>query len=257
MASEDRFSYEWQKYAKIESAHEQQFKKWIYPLEPDDFTGKTVLDAGCGNGRNSFWAIKYGVKGLSAFDHDLETVKVAKRNLKTFPQAKISFATIYQIPHKDKFDIVFSIGVVHHLEFPEKAILELVKAVKPEGTVLIWVYGYEGNELYVRLINILRIVTSRLPIGVVNIISLFPALLIFLYVRLPFVTHPYFEQLKSFSFAHTRSIIFDQLLPKIAKYYKRNEAEELLKGANLTNVRSYRVNNNSWTVIGKKSVSRN
>ena len=42
------------------------------------------------------------------------------------------------------------------------------------------------------------------------------------------------------------------MIPKIAKYYRKDEALQLLRDAGLTNVRSSWVNEMSWTVIGDK-----
>ena len=60
MASEDRFGYEWDKYSDIYPDYEQQFLNWISPLDSEDFIGKDILDAGCGMGRNSYYALQYG-----------------------------------------------------------------------------------------------------------------------------------------------------------------------------------------------------
>src|SRR5690606_6178895 len=35
--------------------------------------------------------------------------------------------------------------------------------LKPGGKAIVWLYGYEGNELYLRLVGPLRAVTKRLP----------------------------------------------------------------------------------------------
>ena len=64
--------------------------------------------------------------------------------------------------------------------------------------------------------------------------------------------HPYFKQLKNFSFRDIHCIVLDQLLPKIANYWKKEEAEELLRNKELDNIRIFQSNGNSWTVMGVK-----
>ena len=76
MGSTERFSFEWKKYPLIIPEYEMQFLRWVYPLKPEDFMGKKVLDAGCGTGRNSFWPLIYGAKEVVAFDYDKEIVKI-------------------------------------------------------------------------------------------------------------------------------------------------------------------------------------
>ena len=46
----------------------------------------------------------------------------------------------YDLPFEGRFDLAFSIGVIHHLEYPQRALERMACAVKPGGRVLIWVY---------------------------------------------------------------------------------------------------------------------
>jgi hypothetical protein len=48
----------------------------------------------------------------------------------------------------------------------------------------------------------------------------------------------------------------DHMLPRIARYYARAEAEALLARAGLIDIRSSWVNENSWSVIGRKSAEQ-
>ena len=156
MASQERFGYEWSKWTQIDREDEIQFLKWVYPLNKEDFKGKIVLDAACGKGKNAVWPLKYGAEKLVAFDYDKGTVAAAAKNLSKFKNATVEYNSVYDIKYRNQFDIVFCIGVIHHLEDPHKAIKKLVDAAKPNGTVLIWVYGYEGNEWIIKYINPLR-----------------------------------------------------------------------------------------------------
>jgi SAM-dependent methyltransferase len=252
MEEERRFGYEWDNFDRIVPEHETQFLKWIYPLTKKDFKNKSVLDAGCGMGRNSYWILKYGAKKVLAFDYDSRTVNMANKNLSEFENANVKFQSIYEIDYKNTFDIVLSIGVIHHLQNPEKAIYNLVKAAKKNGVVLIWVYGYEGNEWVVKYINPVRYITSRIHPLATNILAYFFSIPLYLYLKLIDQRNKYLKQLSKFKFWHVHSIIFDQLLPKIANYWKKEEVLKLFENKNMKDARIYKVNNNSWTVIGKR-----
>ena len=254
MSSANRFGYEWGKYYWLNPDYEIQFQKWLGLFGPEIFQNKKVLDAGCGMGRNSFWALKYGAKELTAFDFDRRTIQAAKKNLAAFPNARVEFGSIYDINWRDEFDIVFCIGVIHHLAQPPKAIEKLIDAAKPGGMVLIWVYGYEGNEWLIRFIGPLRkYFTSKLPPSLLHIFSYFFAAPLWLFVKLPGEKSPYLKQLSKFRFSHILSIVFDQLLPPIANYYKKDEARELLSShSRLQNIGITSCNQNSWTVYGYK-----
>lgn len=258
MSSQDRFGFEWHKYAEMDPNYEIQFLRWIKPLAPADFKDKTVLDAGCGMGRNSCWPFLYGAKHVTAFDFDHRSVAAARRNLAQFGgRAEVLFKSIYDISWQNEFDIVFSIGVIHHLENPRLAIQNLVKALKPGGRIVLWVYSHEGNEWIVKLINPVRKrVTSRLPLPVLHFLSYFVSVPLYLLVKIFKGPGAYLKQISAFKFRHIHSIVFDQLLPKIANYWKKDEALSLLKLPELEVVEIIRPDNRQgWIVTGVKKRS--
>jgi SAM-dependent methyltransferase len=84
-------------------------------------------------------------------------------------QCGLSTRIAYDLPFADRFDIVFAIGVIHHLEEPERAPQRMACAVRPGGRVLIWVYDREGNRWLFALLNPLRrAFFSRMPITLVH-----------------------------------------------------------------------------------------
>src|SRR5437870_4177553 len=120
--SSDRFGYEWDTYAEILPEHEEQFRRWTAPLSPQDWRGKDFLDVGCGMGRNSYWPLKYGAAGGVAVDIDERSLEKARLNLQSFPSMQVMRASAYDLPFEERFDLAFSVGVVHHLEHPQRAL---------------------------------------------------------------------------------------------------------------------------------------
>jgi ubiquinone/menaquinone biosynthesis C-methylase UbiE len=159
------FGYQWNAFAKaqLDSANgttrsrDMFVEKTGFPL--DTLRGKTVLDAGCGMGRFAEVCIQAGAD-LHAID--LSTaVEAAARNLGHHPNASFYQADIMNLPFADNtFDVVYSIGVLHHTPDTKRAFLSLTRLVKPGGRIAIWVYSTKlklmfGGEL-------LRMVTPRL-----------------------------------------------------------------------------------------------
>jgi SAM-dependent methyltransferase len=252
--SPERFGYEWGKYCEILPIYQEQFDRWTSPLiKKSEWKKKKFIDVGCGIGRNSFWPLTYGASEALCIDVDNRTLECAKTNLKKFKSVNIVNRSAYQINESGRFDIAFSIGVVHHLEDPKLALRNMVESVRIGGSVLIWVYGYENNEWVVKYFNPLRkMLFSRLPISFVHFLSIFPTLFLYIYIRLTKGKTEYINLIKKFSFSHLRSIVFDQMLPKIANYYKEEEVKKLMKSAGLVNVKTNWVNEMSWAVIGEK-----
>jgi SAM-dependent methyltransferase len=255
--SPDRFGYEWAKYSEILPEYEEQFRRWTPHIAADEWRDKTVLDVGCGMGRNSYWPLRYGARSCVAIDVDRNSLDAARRTLLEFSNAEVKEMSAYDIEFVDHFDIVYSIGVIHHLDDPQAALGSMVKAAKPGGRVLIWVYGLENNRWIVTILNPLRkTLFSRLPVGLVHHLSLYPTALLWLGLRLGVGRIEYFNLLRWMNFRHLRSIVFDQMLPKIANYWPRDTVEGLMRGAGLTQVELAPVNEMSWAAIGVKPPGR-
>jgi len=251
--SPDRFGYEWGTYSQILPEYEEQFRRWTPHLSPEDWSGRRFLDVGCGMGRNSLWPMRYGAGGGVAADIDPRSLASAERNLSGYPSLRVERCSAYGLPYRDEFDIAFSIGVIHHLEFPARALAKMVQATKPGGRVLIWVYGRENNGWLLPALNPLRkVLFSRLPVSVTHHLSLYPTALLWLLLRMGLRPNAYFRLIATFGFAHLRSIVFDQMLPHIAHYWSRDEVDALMTEAGLREVRLAWVNEMSWSAIGVK-----
>lgn len=251
--STDRFGYEWGRYAELKAIYEEQFRRWTPFLTPEDWRGKSFLDVGCGMGRNSYWPMRYGAAGGRAIDLDERSLASARRTLADHPTVRVERCSAYDLADRDRFDIAFSIGVIHHLERPDLALANMARAVKPGGTVMVWVYGRENNGWIVHLLDPLRkALFSRLPIGLVHRLSWLPAAGLWLALRLGLSRLEYFRLIRRFDFAHLRSIVFDQMLPSIANYWTRDEVEALMTGAGLADVRLAWVNEISWAAVGTR-----
>jgi len=81
-----------------------------------------------------------GAAGGVAVDIDERSLEGARRNLRPFPTMQVMRRSAYDLPFEGRFDLAFSIGVIHHLEYPQRALERMARAVKPGGRVLIWVY---------------------------------------------------------------------------------------------------------------------
>lgn len=251
--SPDRFGYEWAEYSELRPEYCEQFRRWTCVLAEAEWQGRRFLDVGCGMGRNSHWPMTFGAGGGVAIDVDDRSLASARRTLERWPTVEVRKMSAYEIDFENAFDIVFSIGVIHHLAEPAKALRQMARAARPGGRVAVWVYGYENNEWIVRYFDPLRrLLFARLPVGVTHFLSNILTAALWLALRLGLGRIEYFRLIRGFSFRHLRSIVFDQMLPRIAHYWRRDEVEALLQAAGLRDIRLQPVNEMSWAAIGTK-----
>lgn len=97
---------------------------------------KDLLEVGCGNAR-----IYKNIKRLSkSFNYlGIEVSEdVILKNKQNYPEANWIMAGVYNIPLEDNsVDICFSFYVLEHLVFPEKALKEMLRVIRPNGKLVI------------------------------------------------------------------------------------------------------------------------
>lgn len=251
--SPERFGYSWAIFDEILPLHEEQFRRWSCGVQPEEWQGARVLDVGCGMGRNSYWAAKWGAADVVGIDVDEQSLSAARRLLASVDNARAEFGSAYDIPYRDVFDIVFSVGVIHHLDDPDRALAEMTATAKPGGKVMIWVYGYENNEWIPRYFDPVRnALFSKLPLPLVFFLSLVPTAALWLLLKLGWGKLDYHDLLRQVGFWHLRHIVFDQMIPRIAHYWRREEVESLMNQAGLADIRLEWVNQMSWMAVGRK-----
>lgn len=251
--SPERFGDSWDRFREILPTHEEQFLHWTTGLGKEDWRGKRFLDVGCGIGRNSFWPHTYGAESSISIDIDERTLAAARLNLRCFSSALVENRSAYNIESFEDFDIVFSIGVIHHLDDPQLALRGMRDALRPGGTLLVWLYGFENNERLVRYFNPIRhALLSRMPLPVVYALSLPATLMLWLLLKVGIGRTQYMNLIRTFSFRHLRAIVYDHMIPKLANYYTRREAIELVREAGFIDVKAHWVNEMSWTILGLK-----
>jgi SAM-dependent methyltransferase len=267
-ATSEAFGYEWTHYSRLTDADREEFLDWIKPLAPADFADRVVLDAGCGKGRHIFLAAQFQAREVIGIDLS-DAVEAAYQNTRHLPNVHVVQADILHLPFANPFDLVYSIGVLHHLPEPREGFLALAKHVTPGGRLSIWVYGKEGNLWIERFVDPVRIhLTSKLPKFVTRLTSF--CLSLPLYAALKLVYGPvqrrgldawksrlpyaeYLCSISTYSFAENFWNVFDHLAAPTAFYHTQEEVIDWFAAAELRDVEITRRNNNSWRGTGLQS----
>lgn len=107
----------------------------------DQFSGKQLLDIGCGPG---WLTVQYarGGANVTAIDLTDKAVKLTRAHLKHYRlDAQVQRANAENLPFADhSFDVVVSSGVLHHTPDTQKAFREAFRVLKPGGLGRITLY---------------------------------------------------------------------------------------------------------------------
>jgi len=118
------------------SEHYRRFEKYLLPES-------TILDAGCGSGRDSLYFLSHGYN-VNAFDASIEMVKLS---------SKLTGLSVHHAKFEDvNFDVVFngiwaSASLLHVDRGSIMDILQRLTAMLNKGGVLFMSYKY-GDKVY-------------------------------------------------------------------------------------------------------------
>jgi SAM-dependent methyltransferase/uncharacterized protein YbaR (Trm112 family) len=159
----ESFAYEWRHFGDRREEWRKNFLDYMQPHEPAFFSGQLVLDVGAGSGRHSFEANQAGARVVAV---DLgQAIDVARVNL---PPAVLTVqADAERLPFEPgAFDFVMSIGVLHHLPEPERALRSIVRFARTGGRVHVYLYWqppHRSHRLLLKLVALVRRLSVRLP----------------------------------------------------------------------------------------------
>jgi SAM-dependent methyltransferase/thioredoxin-like negative regulator of GroEL len=127
---------------------ENPYPRWLsLPKAPPAQTAapQDILIAGCGTGSHSaYTALRYPAARILAIDLSLASLAYAKRRSRELGLDRIEYAQadILALDALERrFDLVESVGVLHHLADPLAGWRVLSNLVRPGGTMLIGLYS--------------------------------------------------------------------------------------------------------------------
>ncbi|HEV3193748.1 MAG TPA: class I SAM-dependent methyltransferase [Polyangiaceae bacterium] len=250
-----------------------QFLDWFSPVDPASLAGQTVLELGFGNGSQLCHVGDYRPARLCGIELG-DTLEQTRKNLQHLPKGML------ELYHGDlttadlgRFDFVYCIGVLHHLENPENGFESVLRHTRPGGRFHCWVYGREGNGVVIHLVDPIRRFASKLPWWVNKFGVAFPlAVPYYAYAKslqfasrrvrtpmvrrilgqLPLEDYSLWIAQRPFAFFH--HVAFDQLVTPQTHYIGRAQIESWLRHPDVDPTSTYIIqrNGNSWKFGGHR-----
>lgn len=240
-----------------------QFTDWMNPIQETDVKERNVLELGCGNGSLLVHLQKWSPASITGVDLG-SSVQSAESNLKkdNYQNYNIIQADLTAFRSPKKYDVVYSVGVLHHLADPELGFESVVLNTRPGGKFHCWVYAREGNSTVILLVDPLRKLTCKLPWYVNKYLISTPlAVLVFIYAHFVRIIgikqaplYKYCCWLSKRNFKFFRHIVFDQLVTPVTHYISKATIEcWLMNNSKINQDTTYITsrNGNSWRFGGE------
>lgn len=171
----ESFGYEWRYFSDLHLEGEANFRWYFAAYSAESLHGKVLLDAGCGKGRHVFFAAQHARKVIGV---DLSpAVDAAYANVGHLENVHIVQGDLFHLPFRPQtFDMVYSLGVLHHLPEPEAGFRQILRYGKPGADVLVYLYWSLNDEprwkkYLLSAVGMVRRVTTRLPFPALRIFS--------------------------------------------------------------------------------------
>ncbi len=225
-------------------------------LGPQEIEGQRVADIGSGTGRIVHMLVQAGAGHVTAIEPSQAFAVLEANTRELGDRVRCLKIRGDEIP-EEEFDLVISYGVLHHIPDPRPVVAAARRALRPGGRIAVWLYGREGNEAYLALAEPLRAATTRLPHAALATLSGVLTLPVSAYAYacrfLPLPLRDYMSNVFARLSWHKRYLnIYDQLNPAYSRYYRRDEAVDLLAAAGFVDVRVHHRHGYSWTVTGTR-----
>jgi len=263
------FGFQWTRFATLHQVFEEDFLNYIAPLQPEFFPGRLILDAGCGFGRHLYYAATYGAEVVGV---DLSAaIDRAQRNTAHLPGVHLVQCDLYHLPFRPgTFDGVYSIGVLHHLPDPEAGFRNLLRVLKPDAPIVVWVYSSKRRGTNAAL-ELVRGMTTRLPLPMVHALAWGGALIDWsgfivwyrLLRRWPFMgewverhTWPRIKRYSRYPFEVCVADWLDRLSVPVRFYYDAEQLRAWCARGALTEAQVAPTGLYGWRVCGRRSQSR-
>lgn len=259
----DAFASSWNNLPTESVYTVEQFADWFDPIVEADVRGLRVLELGCGNGSLLAHMLKWSPSELIGIDLGSSVESAGKILARTgFTNYKLIQHDLTKFQDENKFDLSYSIGVLHHLTNPESGFQSVINNTKSGGRFHCWVYGREGNWVVIHLVDPIRRIACHLPWWLNKYFISTPlAVLFYAYAHTIVATglkaaplYLYCKWITKRNFKFFRHVVFDQLVTPVTRYISKEDINNWIqKNPRIEPDSVYLIfrNGNSWKFGGR------
>ena len=261
------FGSEWSTFDQSDLTEEElqiAFDEYFSLVDWTNITdAPTIMDVGCGSGR---WAMFVAPKAgrLLLVDPAQKALDVARVKMARFKNCEFHLGTTEELPVEDgSCDLVYSLGVLHHIPDTYSGIQDCVRKLKPGAPFLVYLYYRFDNRPYWfksiwRISNLGRKVIAKLPFPIKKLLSGAIALSIYFpLARLSLIAEKSGQNVSAWplsfyrrsSFYRMRTDALDRFGTRLEHRFTKDEIEGMLILAGLENI-SFRDTEPFWCAIG-------
>jgi SAM-dependent methyltransferase len=243
------FGEEWNVFNDFSKQEIQKIGNDYFDLLTIDCSNFVALDVGCGSGRWSLY-LSPRVKFL----RDLKNIRVTQ-------------AGVDHLPFPDNtFDLVYSLGVLHHVPDTPSAIQHCFEKTKHGGYFLLYLYYNHENRGFIfrfifRCSNLLRKIISLFPFGMKKVTcDLIASLIYWPLAKLSTIVALFSISLasklplsyyKKTGFFVMRNDALDRFGTPLEKRFSKSEIDKMLKHVGFVNIQ-FSPHEPYWHVLAQK-----
>jgi uncharacterized protein YbaR (Trm112 family) len=270
----DNWSYQWNTaspwvkhdFEKDDFNGELCFRKFIR-IDRKEYEGKTVVVWCGGNGREAYHISKYQPCLLIVVEIGDEIYRI-NGLLDQDVNLLLLRCDMLQNPlRRGIADISICDHAIQHIIDRSRAFFTLVDVLSANGIAAVCVYSYENNFLMTHIIEPLKGIIHKMTLKGQEVIALFPAVLIFLLIRLIYMPAnrllprglcrmlPLFDHMMFWSkgtFAMIKISCFDLIHAPVSYHFRKGEIQECAQIAGLSvNILTH-THGTTWSMTATK-----
>lgn len=263
----ESFGEEWSKFNFFsEQEIKQAGDEYFDIIDSSILTKDTVvLDVGCGSGRWTKY-LENKVKFVEAIDPSDAVISAVQ--LLDSTQTRVTQASVDNIPFEDNsFDLVFSLGVLHHIPDTKRALKKCVEKVKIRGYFMVYLYYSLDNrglfyKMLFKLSNSFRWVISKLPSVLKKIVC--DVISIIIYAPFAFLARSFLffglnkiaKKLPLYNyhdkpFKLLRNDSLDRFGTPLEQRFSKSEIKKMMEDSGLINIK-FSQKEPFWHAVGQK-----